>query len=340
MKKEDVSAGRDYLFDNIKGVLIFLVVLVHLYAAVRGNYGFIWIIDGGMLVACSFHMPLFMFITGYFAKRNDTKKIDSMIIQYLLIQILFLAYDVCFCDRGAAKLTLWNYISPGFSMWYFVACILLRMTIPLVQRMKHPIVVLSVCSVLIMNAPMRGNIEVTIVKTIANAVYFYLGLMASEKNINEIRRIDRRVYAILFLLAALFLYMITFRGEFMESEILRQVCLRGKNINELEMGNFGYMIYLMTMLFAIFMSVLVIGFMPKNKTWISKWGKNSLTIYFAQAFVYMFCKDFFRIEVSNLWIVYIAAFIFSVLCCAIFGSELINSAYKKLVGNICNALSL
>ncbi|MBP3851842.1 MAG: acyltransferase family protein, partial [Erysipelotrichaceae bacterium] len=54
---------RDYYFDNLKAVLIFLVILGH----------FLLPIETGPLCILkrwiySFHMPLFIFVSGYFSK--------------------------------------------------------------------------------------------------------------------------------------------------------------------------------------------------------------------------------------------------------------------------------
>lgn len=62
---------RDYLFDNIKFILIFLVVAVHLFGVVRSVTGPQEGVDLFLAATCSFHMPLFIFISGYFSKNLE-----------------------------------------------------------------------------------------------------------------------------------------------------------------------------------------------------------------------------------------------------------------------------
>lgn len=78
-------AGRDLSFDYIKGILIFLVVLGHVvtyipFPHISDNYLFIFIY--------SFHMPLFIFISGYFfdhEKRIEMKLLVPKKIRRLLL---------------------------------------------------------------------------------------------------------------------------------------------------------------------------------------------------------------------------------------------------------------
>ena len=63
---------RDYLFDNYKAILIILVVVGHfIEVASEDNVGMQmlkWMIF-------SFHMPAFIFISGYFSKKTYSLKI-------------------------------------------------------------------------------------------------------------------------------------------------------------------------------------------------------------------------------------------------------------------------
>ena len=56
---------RDYGFDNSKLILIILVVFAHLLEISTKNYGSN---NDIYRVIYSFHMPAFVFITGYFSK--------------------------------------------------------------------------------------------------------------------------------------------------------------------------------------------------------------------------------------------------------------------------------
>ena len=59
-----MNKERDYFFDNLKAVLIFLVVLGHFLLPIHGES--VLVVVKRLIYV--FHMPLFVFVSGYFAK--------------------------------------------------------------------------------------------------------------------------------------------------------------------------------------------------------------------------------------------------------------------------------
>jgi len=60
-----MNKERDYFFDNLKAVLIFLVVLGHFLLPIHGES--VLVVVKRLIYV--FHMPLFVFVSGYFAKK-------------------------------------------------------------------------------------------------------------------------------------------------------------------------------------------------------------------------------------------------------------------------------
>ena len=85
---------RDYLFDNLKVLLIFLVVFGHLLEKyidkdlfLRSIYIFIFM----------FHMPLFIYVSGYFSKNFDKCRrnaIKDLLVPYIVFNIIWLQYQL------------------------------------------------------------------------------------------------------------------------------------------------------------------------------------------------------------------------------------------------------
>lgn len=59
---------RDYFFDNARAILILLVVFGHMLQPYTSGDKYL---SALYLVIYSFHMPTFLFISGYFAKNID-----------------------------------------------------------------------------------------------------------------------------------------------------------------------------------------------------------------------------------------------------------------------------
>ena len=77
---------RNYRMDNIRCILIFLVVFGHMLT---------WIpeADTPYRIIYLFHMPAFLFLTGYFSHFNISKILTQLAYPYILFQILYLIYD-------------------------------------------------------------------------------------------------------------------------------------------------------------------------------------------------------------------------------------------------------
>ena len=107
---------RDYFFDNLKAVLIFLVVLGHFLLPIHGKS--VLVIIKRLIYV--FHMPLFVFVSGYFSKKiykdgqYNFKKILFLIKAYIIFVVAIQAvYAVC----GVQSFSEINFFSNIFSLF-------------------------------------------------------------------------------------------------------------------------------------------------------------------------------------------------------------------------------
>lgn len=80
---------RNYQMDNLKCLLIFSVVFGHMLELFMGKNSPERVL---YLVIYSFHMPLFAFVSGVFARYNPVKIKNNMIYPYLIFQTLYLLF--------------------------------------------------------------------------------------------------------------------------------------------------------------------------------------------------------------------------------------------------------
>lgn len=117
---------RNYHIDNIKCLLIFMVVFGHLlelFMKGRETEKLLY------LLIYSFHMPLFAFTTGVFARFHPEKIRRHMIYPYVVFQLLYLLFaNVALGEEKPLQLT-----TPYWLMWYLLAVIVWNLTLPLVQ---------------------------------------------------------------------------------------------------------------------------------------------------------------------------------------------------------------
>mgnify|MGYP001033522423 FL=1 len=119
------AAERDYQFDNIRLLLIFFVVFGHLlesFAIGSLLYRFIY----------SFHMPVFIFINGYFAKFDPKKTLLSLLLPYLLFQVLYFFFYAALYHNGNGFSDL-QFTTPCWLLWYLVAPIAYQLILPFIS---------------------------------------------------------------------------------------------------------------------------------------------------------------------------------------------------------------
>ena len=110
------SFKRIVFWDNFKGILIFLVVFTHfLFNFTQLGYGK-YIVD----IIYFFHMPAFIFISGYFSKKDISfKKALKFILIYAIFNTVFVAYSVVSAHTFLA-------FTPFYSYWYLLALVAWR----------------------------------------------------------------------------------------------------------------------------------------------------------------------------------------------------------------------
>lgn len=120
-KKDSIKmTERIYKFDNLKAILIFLVVFGHFLELVEG-YELLY------LVIYSFHMPLFLFLSGYFARFDKKKIMCQLICPYVIFQVLYTYFDISLFHAEKMALT---FVRPRWLMWYLFDMILYYLLIP------------------------------------------------------------------------------------------------------------------------------------------------------------------------------------------------------------------
>jgi len=142
-----VLAERNYYFDNLKFILIFLVVLGHALEP---------FIDDSLILPVytliyAFHMPLFIFISGYFSKHIDssayaTKIFKKLLIPYIIFETLYSLFD--YWLTGDEQLTF-TYFTPTWILWYLFSMIIWKVILPVVVKLKYILPISIVLAVVI-----------------------------------------------------------------------------------------------------------------------------------------------------------------------------------------------
>lgn len=128
---------RNIRMDNLRALLIFLVVFGHFTAWIPGAEAIYRIIY-------LFHMPAFLFLTGYFSRFSIAKILTELAYPYALFQVLYLTFDTVVLKDAPIEELMLQFTTPYWLLWYLLATIFYRLLIPLLDKIPLPLRPLTV----------------------------------------------------------------------------------------------------------------------------------------------------------------------------------------------------
>ncbi len=312
---------RIYKYDNIKAILIFLVVLGHLLISFTHDT----CNTAKILTAFiySFHMPLFFIISGYFSKRDINKEaIIKLILIFLIMNISFSIYD--YLLSGTFELFKLKYAS-----WYILLLLIYRLLLRIkiikniiLNKSKEFILLLFFISIFI---PIIHT-DLFILRIFENFIYFIFGyLLLNNKNINiKINKVNS--YLLLFLLLFINLYIGIYNmnniGFFMGSSYINKIDLLVKAV--LIISNLS--------IFMLLQSIIINRELPI----ITNIGKNSLIIYMLHRIPTLLLGSLF---IPDRKIIVILHIILSIIICFVLASKYIVKptewVLNKMISSVC-----
>ena len=268
---------RDYLWDNIKALLIFLVVAGHciefseftLFGAKVADY-FIY----------SFHMPAFIFVTGFWAKRYcvngkvRAEKAGTLFAYYVLFQLLFMIIRFIL-NINTNGLSFWL---PCRGLWYILTIFVYYLITPVIEKLPAPLVI-SVFIILSLVIGMTKNAGryFSLSRIFVFAPYFFIGYYLSSDTVKKMRSIKARFRIPLGLLLAVSSVLIWF----LQFDVYSRYLFFGKqNYADLKLDNFtGSILRAECIVIGLLMIAALLLIMPSKKIFFSKIGERSLQIY-------------------------------------------------------------
>jgi len=194
---------RDYYFDNAKCVLMLLVVFGHFLRPYIDNV--LWV-HSLYIWIFFFHMPAFIFISGYFAKnfhqRGYFKKITKkLLLPYLIFQLLYSVYYYFLYQKDSIEFDLFT---PQWSLWFLISLFSWNLLLWIFAKIpKH--VSLSLSLLLGVGAGMLDAEKwLSISRTFTFFPFFLLGYFLHKHDIERLFTWRLRSFS-LFILAGMFM---------------------------------------------------------------------------------------------------------------------------------------
>ena len=269
---------RVYLFDNLKAILIFLVVFAHFLSGVKNNFDIVYSLHTFIY---AFHMPCFLFVSGYFSKQVaiDGKYKRTKIINYALIYLIVQIF-LCIFTKSPIEIFI-----PKLAMWYLLVMIMAHLCIPYISMLKPKFVFIT--SIVLGLLACTDTIKfLSISRFLVFMPFFLLGYYLE---LDKIKKLFKKKYVVLSVISLIALLgFIHFSGL---KRGLIQLFYGVISYKDLTLDNMfvGIAVRMMYYLMAFYLIFAVLVLIPKGKNKFTKIGERTLQIYILHIpFVYVF----------------------------------------------------
>lgn len=271
---------REYLFDNYRVLLIILVVIGHFIEPSVNNNPYLYELKWAIV---AFHMPAFIFISGYFSKQIPSlfKMIKSLVIPYFAYEIIYYLLYVLVLDKSTGL-----YLArPKFTLWYLMALFAWRLLAPLVRRIPFHMP-LAVLGGLLIGFTELGNF-LSIPRIVYFFPFFLAGMEFDSSCLTKFR--TRKGYAgALAVIGAFTIFLFTDKSH---HSLSHKIFYGRYSYTDLELGAAeGVLIRLICYGISFLLVYMFMLVLPSEKKPYSYLGQRTMAIYIFHGIIYSCLK--------------------------------------------------
>ncbi|MDO9380448.1 MAG: acyltransferase family protein [Nocardioidaceae bacterium] len=269
---------RDPFLDNARFGVMLLVVVSHFMTDLQdvplGRAVYAW--------AFLFHMPVFVLVSGYTARRyrGDARQVQRMlgtlVVPYLLVNVALNYAD----HLESGDPVSWNLLDPNWLSWFLAALFVWRLTTPLWLALRHPVVVALVVS---LAAGLAAPDNVLEIKRVLGFLPFYVaGMYLQRRHFEALARPVVRVASVV-VLGATFVASLLWSPGWTVSWLYFN---DGYAESPLDAGPVeGVAVRAGLLALGFVLSFATLSLVPRRTAWYSSLGERTLYAYLLHGFV-------------------------------------------------------
>lgn len=282
---------RIALWDNARFLIMATVVIGHMLTTTRtdsalafGLYAYIYL----------FHMPAMILLSGYFSKAelslNGIKSTLALLTTWVTFEVIWIFYRWAIDGRAFNDAFL---IVPSWTLWFLVTLITMRIILPFIAALKHPLVVSIAIALIAGLSPLVGT-EFSAMRTLSLLPFFVFGWLAKERGwlagawfTTPSRRLKAGAWALLGAIALVFVALPNLRDTF---RVDRWLTWRDDYWSLISTDGAGAVFAGLGMrggflLVAFVMTVAVLILVSRSTSVLTVWGTRTLYVYLLHGFV-------------------------------------------------------
>lgn len=275
------ASKRDYLFDNYKALLIILVIMGHFIDPCYTNNHLLYSLK---FIIYTFHMPAFIFISGYFSKKATPWQISfqKIMIPYFCFQTIYYFYYKYLLHID----TEFIYHFPKFSLWYLLALFIWKLVTPYVKKIPHCFLLSVVIGLLSGFLPVKGTF-LAISRVLGFYPYFLGGTLLKRENLIALRTKKNMVVASCGILAYIvFIVLYAKKLDLKLRYFYKKVSYEDMGLTPIE----GIVIRLLCYIIGFFFIYAVAVLIQEKKSFFSILGTTTMSIYLFHGLFYKFLE--------------------------------------------------
>jgi fucose 4-O-acetylase-like acetyltransferase len=321
------SSKRSKYFDNAKFILIFLVVFGHVISPLKEKDGILFTL---YTVIFLFHMPAFIFISGYFAKGFKkkgyfTKSVKKILIPYFIFQVI---YSIYYYLIGQEEKLNFDFLHPHWTLWFLLSMFCWNIFLYAFARLRWLGFIFAVLIGIGIGYIDNIGSFLSLSRTFVFFPYFLLGYLLDG---NQLKRIIRSKFSLPVGFVVIFGTLLLFAVGFPKDAVpwlfgdTSYANMSGRLLTD---GLLRAVQYGLTL-------VVVFGFLafiPSNQFKITKIGERTIYVYLFHGFIIKSLQTVVPNESSNLMTRnYLIIIVFSLMICLVLGSYLIKKFTRPIV---------
>ena len=269
----DIIKKRDAYFDNLKFLLISLVVIGHMIEPMTSssNMKFLYIL------IYIFHMPLFSFVTGYFSKKYaPTKLLKTIALPYMVFQILYFLFTRYVL--GDMNVTF-SFFTPYWIMWYLLSLLMWQLVVPVFQ-FRYSIIVTIIIGIL---AGYDNSVSYffSLSRTFYFFPFFLMGYKFNKDRFFNLIPIKPRIIISILGLIGISIGVYSHSDNFDLRWLYGSYSYVAMDLNIWYAGVYRLFLYAIT----ITVSILWLYIVPSRRTFFTVFGSRTLNVYLLHGFI-------------------------------------------------------
>nr|WP_026693043.1 acyltransferase family protein [Peribacillus kribbensis] len=323
------ASNRSLYFDNVKFILIFLVVFGHVISPLKEGESFLYTLYSFIFL---FHMPAFIMISGYFSKGYQKKvfflrSIKKILVPYLIFQMI---YSVFYYLNGDEEKLAFNLLEPHWTLWFLLSLFCWNSLLFVFGKWRWKGLLIAVILGVLVGYYEGIGSYLSLSRTFVFFPYFLLGFLLNKEHMRKIVRSKLSVplgIGVLVCTFALFAWNSSLIEESV-SWLLGNASYASMGIESAVGGFIRLGQYFMTAL-VIFSFLALI---PSKGFSVTMIGQRTLYVYLLHGFIIKIIETLVPDEtLSSYSGHYILLLMFSLVICLILGSYFIKKYTSPLI---------